>query len=208
MRVGPPFSFDDVTKDLIEANLVSHDVEGIEHEVQSAAVAVTLVEQDGQIAFVITRRADHLRRHAGQWALPGGRLDQGETAEHAAIRELGEEVGAVLENDAVLGRLDDYSTRSGFVITPVVVWAEGIDMTANPDEVAEIHRVPIADLDRPDSPRFITIAESERPVIQMPLVGTLIHAPTAAILYQFREVAMHGLSTRVAHLEQPVWAWR
>lgn len=200
--------FNDNARHLFESNLVSHEVVEIEHEVRSAAVAITLVERGGAVAFVITRRADHLRNHAGQWALPGGRIDQGETAEQAAMRELEEEVGAELGSDAVLGRLDDYPTRSGFVITPIVVWAEGIDMTANPDEVAEIHRVPIADLDRPDSPRFISIEESERPVIQMPLVGTLLHAPTAAILYQFREVAMRGLSTRVAHLEQPVWAWR
>ncbi|HDH03404.1 MAG TPA: CoA pyrophosphatase [Actinobacteria bacterium] len=208
MHATPPFTFNGGTRDLFEANLVRHQAKEIEHEVAAAAVAVTLVDQNGQAAFVITRRADHLHHHAGQWALPGGRIDAGETAEQAALRELQEEVDADVAGDAILGRLDDYQTRSGFVITPVVVWAEGVDMTPNPDEVAEIHRVPIADLDRPDSPRFVTIAESERPVIQMPLVGTLLHAPTAAILFQFREVAMRGLSTRVAHLEQPVWAWR
>jgi len=204
---GSPFPFNERTRDILETNLRRHDVAPISDDARAAAVAVTLVDREGDAAFVITRRADHLQHHAGQWALPGGRIDQGETAEQATLRELREEVGAEVDDEAVLGRLDDYPTRSGFVITPVVVWAGEVEMSPNPGEVAEIHRVPILELDRPDSPRFVTIPESDRPVIQMPLVGTLIHAPTAAILYQFREVAMRGRSTRVAHLEQPVWAW-
>ena len=109
----------------------------------------------------------------------------------------------------MLGRLDDYPTRSGFVITPVVVWGEGAaEPTLNADEVARVYRVPLDDLDRPEVPILVAIPESERPVIQMPLLGTLIHAPTAAVLYQLREVVMHGRATRVDHFEQPVWAWR
>ena len=115
----------------------------------------------------------------------------------------------VLDGDTVLGRLDDYPTRSGFVITPVVVWGESAaEPTLNADEVARVYRVPLDDLDRPEVPILVTIPESERPVIQMPLLGTLIHAPTAAVLYQLREVVMHGRATRVDHFEQPVWAWR
>jgi hypothetical protein len=81
-------------------------------------------------------------------------------------------------------------------------------MRANPEEVADIHRVPLTDLLRPGSPEFVSIPESDRPVIRYPLLGTTIHAPTAAVLYQFMEVAVLGRATRVAHLEQPVWAWR
>ncbi|HEY2996104.1 MAG TPA: CoA pyrophosphatase [Methylomirabilota bacterium] len=179
-------------------------------ERRPAAVAIVLVsDDDGRACFLLTRRAATLRAHARQWALPGGRLEPGETAEAGALRELHEEIGLAVGVDAVLGRLDDYPTRSGFVITPVVVWGEGAaEPTLNADEVARVYRVPLEDLDRPEVPILVAIPESERPVIQLPLLGTLIHAPTAAMLYQLREVVMHGRATRVDHFEQPVWAWK
>ena len=136
-------------------------------------------------------------------------MDAGESAPVAALRELHEELGLDLREGTALGLLDDYPTRSGFVITPVVFWAETPGPLApNPAEVARVHVVPLEDLDHPDVPRFISIPESDRPVIQVPLLGSLIHAPTAAVIYQMREVVSHGRATRVDHLEQPVWAWR
>jgi 8-oxo-dGTP pyrophosphatase MutT (NUDIX family) len=175
-----------------------------------AAVAVVLLpDAEGRPCFVLTRRAGGLRRHAGQWALPGGRLDPGESPEDAALRECTEEVGLALTSSALLGRLDDYATRSGFVITPVVAWsAESKALTPDPKEVAAIHLVALAELERPGVPHLRRIPESERPVISIPLVGTHIHAPTAAILFQLREVGVWGRATRVAHYEQPVFAWR
>lgn len=175
-----------------------------------AAVAVTVVRGDGEMAGVIvTKRVPRLRAHAGQWAMPGGRLDAGETHRQAALRELDEEVGLHLKPEAVLGALDDYPTRSGYLIRPVVVWAgAGVRLRPNPHEVESIHVFPLAELDRPDSPRIFRIPESERPVIKVPYGETEIYAPTAAMLYQFREVAMHGRDTRVDGFDQPVFAWR
>jgi 8-oxo-dGTP pyrophosphatase MutT (NUDIX family) len=177
---------------------------------RAAAVTVLVVEGDaGEACFVLTRRAPRLRAHGGQWALPGGRLDPGEDAVTAALRESHEEVGARCSEGDVLGLLDDYPTRSGFVITPVVVWGHAsARLQANPAEVAELHRVPLADLEAPGVPRLRTIPESPRPVISVPIVGVHVHAPTAAILYQFRELALRGSPTRVDHFEQPVFAWK
>jgi 8-oxo-dGTP pyrophosphatase MutT (NUDIX family) len=204
-------AFDAALRARAHANLAAfaHRAHAIDGR-RPAAVAIVLVPaEDGRACFLLTRRAATLRAHARQWALPGGRLEPGESATAAALRELHEEIGLEVDAGAVLGRLDDYPTRSGFVITPVVVWGEGAaEPTANADEVARIYRVPLEDLDRPEVPIQVAIPESERPVIQLPLLGTLIHAPTAAVLYQLREVVLHGRATRVDHFEQPVWAWK
>jgi 8-oxo-dGTP pyrophosphatase MutT (NUDIX family) len=164
----------------------------------------------GGAAFLLCRRAQRLQRHSAQWALPGGRLDPGESPVEAALRELDEELGLRLDEQAVLGRLDDYPTRSGYVITPVVLWAPGgVELVPHPDEVAHVYRVGLHELCRADSPRFVSIPESDRPVVQVPLGGDLIHAPTGAVLVQFRWVALEGRpGERVDHFEQPVFAWR
>ena len=175
-----------------------------------AAVCLILADDGaGTAAVVLTRRAEHLSAHSGQFALPGGRMNAGETAVEAALRETREEIGLELAPAAVLGRLDDYPTRSGYLITPIVAWAaRDAAMHVNPAEVAAIHCVDLAELGRPGSPEFVAIPESAQPVIRYPLLGTTIHAPTAAVLFQFMEIAVHRRATRVAHLEQPVWAWR
>jgi 8-oxo-dGTP pyrophosphatase MutT (NUDIX family) len=207
---GSPAIHDDALRERIRANLASFEREPhAGPPLRAAAVALALVPgEDGRPCFVLTRRASRLRAHGGQWALPGGRLDPGENPEGAALRELAEEVGLDAAPSSVLGRLDDYPTRSGFVITPVVVWGGAGLLEPNPQEVAAVYRVPLSELDRPDVPRLRSIPESDRPVISIPLLGTFIHAPTAAVLYQLREVAVWGRPTRVSQYEQPVFAWR
>jgi 8-oxo-dGTP pyrophosphatase MutT (NUDIX family) len=203
-------TLDEVLRARVEANLRGFQRLPVSRDgLRPAAVALTLLADDeGEPCFVLTLRAETMNNHAGQYALPGGRLDQGESVEQAALRELSEEVGLELPATSVLGILDDYPTRSGFVITPVVVWAGAeIDLKPNPREVAEVYRVRLEELGRPGVPHLRNIPESPRPVISIPLVGTHIHAPTAAIIYQLHEVAMEGRETRVIDFEQPVFAW-
>jgi 8-oxo-dGTP pyrophosphatase MutT (NUDIX family) len=206
-----PVAFDAALRARITTNLSRHALQAEGGRTLKRAAVCVLVTDDGrgEAALVLTRRAEHLNTHTGQYALPGGRLDGKETPLDAARREAREEIGLDLGAEAFLGKLDDFPTRSGYLITPLVAWVpHGVQLHPNPAEVANVYRVPLADLGRPGSPQFVSIPESERPVIRYPLLGTLIHAPTAAVMYQFMEVAVLGRGTRVAHLEQPVWAWK
>jgi 8-oxo-dGTP pyrophosphatase MutT (NUDIX family) len=208
---GPLPAFGPLLEERVRANLTARERLRFELEGRRpAAVAVALVaDARGDACFLLTRRAARLRAHAGQWALPGGRVEAGETEAAAALRELAEEVGLRVPAADVLGLLDDYPTRSGYVITPVVIWGGATARLApDPREVAAVYHVPLAVLERPGVPHLRRIPESDRPVISIPMVGTHVHAPTAAIVYQLREVALHARDTRVAHFEQPVFAWR
>jgi 8-oxo-dGTP pyrophosphatase MutT (NUDIX family) len=187
-----------------------------------AAVALALIEEGSgaalpglrapatwsrDAAVLLTRRPSHMRNHPGQWALPGGSIDGAESPEEAALRELHEEVGLQLDEGAILGRLDDFVTRSGFAITPVVVWAGAARaLVPSEAEVASIHRIPVAEFMRADAPLLDPIEDSEHPVLRMPVGDSWIAAPTAAFLYQFRELCIAGRTVRVAHFEQPLFA--
>ncbi|MBS0340115.1 MAG: CoA pyrophosphatase [Proteobacteria bacterium] len=209
--------------ELIAGRLESFELQSLPApDSRRAAVALALIEEgtgaalpgieapaewSRSAAVLLTRRSEQLRKHPGQWALPGGSIDEGESPEQAALRELHEEVGLRLEQSAILGRLDDFVTRSGFAITPVVVWAgEARQLVPNPQEVASIHRIPVSEFMRADAPWLDPIEDSEQPVLRMPVGLTWIAAPTAAFLYQFREVCIAGRTTRVAHFEQPMFA--
>lgn len=206
------FPFSQTFRDAIAARcrnfprLVHDDV-----MLKRAAVVLAIVgseDESGEAAFLLTRRASQLRAHAGQWALPGGRCDEGETLEQAALRELEEELGLRVPAEDILGVLDDYPTRSGYVMTPVVVWLDDCSqMSPNPDEVASAHRIRLDQIARDDAVAFETIPESPRQVVRVYIGDQHIHAPTAAVVYQFREL-VSGRVTRVVDLEQPVFAWR
>lgn len=196
-------------RDEIAATLARFDARAVAPgDRRAAAVAVAVGVVDGRTTILLTMRPGDMRAHPGQFALPGGSVDEGETAEQAAIRELHEELGIEADESDVLGRLDDYPTRSGYVITPIVVWVgdRATETTPNPAEVAEVFRPTFEEIDV--EPRFVRIPESDRPVIQWPFRGHLVHAPTGAVVYQFREVVLRERPTRVDRLEQPVFAWR
>ena len=206
------FRFDQLLRDEVSARLGRFDLRRQTDAggLKRAAVAVVLVEADqpGEAAFLLTKRTPKLRAHGGQWALPGGRVDPGETIEQTALRELHEELGVLASTDDILGTLDDYPTRSGYLIAPVVVWAPGVTLAPNPTEVAGAYRIGCGELFRDGSPEIVAIEESDRPIIRLPLPVATVNAPTAALLFQFREVALAGRNTRVDHYEQPVFAWR
>lgn len=161
-------------------------------------------------AVILTRRSKGLRRHGGQFALPGGRLDPGETVETAGLRELAEEVDLQLGPERILGRLDDFVTRSGFLITPLVVWGDASELSPADGEVAKIYRVPVSDLGRPKAliKTRIFPLQGALPALNLESVGTYVFCPTAAILHQFAELAVHGRHTPVADFRQPAFAWR
>ena len=216
---------DDELRATIRRRLATHEIwHAPRGGLREAAVAIVVLDEgfgadleglpshvawSDRAALLLTRRAAQLNHHPGQWALPGGRLDAGETPAETALRELDEEVGLRLPANAVLGRLDDFVTRSGFIMTPVVVWGGAQPVLApHAGEVASLHRIPISEFLRSDAPVLEDIPESDRPVLRMPVGTSWIAAPTAALLFQFREVALCNRATRVAHYEQPVFAWR
>lgn len=195
-----------------------------------AAVVVCVVDHHGVPAVIVIRRA-YRGRNAGQWGLPGGRLDEGETPEQAALRELHEEIGLMAGPADILGRLDDFPAASGFAITPIVAApADPGPLRPSPAEIHSVHLVDLERLAADDTPRWvpqheampqavlrarpaIVPPEAEGPrLLQMRLRDDMVvHAPTGAMLWQFREVVLLGrdpAQARVAHFLQPDWTHR
>ncbi|WP_458319033.1 NUDIX hydrolase [Mycolicibacterium brisbanense] len=190
--------------DIIRRNLAEFTRSASQSGGRAAAVTVCVLDAEPDARVLMIKRA---RRglNSGQWALPGGRIEPGETATAAALRELHEEVGVELTENDVVGMLDDYVTDSGFVITPVVATVTGSPrLQRNPAEVHSLHRIALSRLVSDELPRWALTADG--PLLQMPLRSNMVvHAPTGAILLQFREVALLGRPIRVAELQQPAF---
>ncbi|MFL1462159.1 NUDIX hydrolase [Roseococcus sp. DSY-14] len=133
----------------------SDDAEGLsETSIKPAAVLVCCVLHDAAPGILLTRRAAHLSTHAGQVSFPGGRMEPGETAEAAALREAAEEVGLDPRLPVLHGRLPRHTTGTGYVITPVLASVEPpIALTPDPAEVAAAFELPVAVVTDPDAPR-------------------------------------------------------
>ena len=187
----------------MEANLRRFERAGSPQARVAAAVAAVVVEQAGEPCVPIFQRTSRMRRHASQMALPGGRVHEGESVERCAIRELHEELGLEVDEDGVLGLLDDFDTRSGFTITPVVMWsgADAAGLHPSREEVAHLFVVPLRDLRRAVAAAPPGLSDS----FSLRLRQVEVFAPTAAILYQFSEVALDGRAVRVADFFQPPW---
>jgi len=171
-----------------------------------AAVAIVLSPIAGRMHYVLTRRALTMRRGAGNYALPGGNAEAGEDAIDAALRETEEELGVRLGRRDALGLLDDFVTLGGHVVTPVVFWTDReLTLVPDPAEVHEAWQNPLTDLDHPESPRREDHPDGGEPILRMYVRGQWVNPPTAAWLYQFREVALHGRHTRVRTVGQPNW---
>lgn len=191
----------------IEANLAAFDRIALNlGGRRRAAVAIVLSPTEEGPAWLLTRRALHMRRGAGNYALPGGNLEPGEDAIDAALRETEEELGVRLKHEAALGLLDDFVTLGGHVVTPVVAWSpDPLTITPNPEEVHDAWFVPVADLDHPRAPRREAHPDGGPSILRMYARGSWINPPTAAWLYQFREVCLHGRLVRTDEIGQPNW---
>jgi len=191
----------------IAANLAAHDRIALDPTGRRpAAVAIVVAPSEAGPSFLLTRRALHMRRGAGNYALPGGNADPGEDAIDAARRETEEELGVVLPREAAVGLLDDFLTLGGHVVTPVVFcWPAPLTIVPNPEEVHIAWSVPIADLDHPKSPRREKHPDGGPSILRMYARGSWLNPPTAAWLWQFREVALHGRPARTDQIGQPNW---
>jgi 8-oxo-dGTP pyrophosphatase MutT (NUDIX family) len=197
----------------LEANLLAFERVSSVQTLKAAAVAIVVLDNHGQPCVPIFQRTSDMSRHAGQMALPGGRLHEGEpgarrahpeSVEACAIRELQEELGLTVSPADVLGLLDDFDTRSGFTITPVVMWADAEVTALQPSkfEVAQLFVIPIPEL------RAATSRARPGRSFSLKLEQVEVFAPTAAILYQFSEVALDGRSVRVGDFYQPPFTHR
>ena len=207
--VSDSWTFTADLRDLLLTRCRDHDLPTYPTAKRHAAIAIIIgADQDGEDSwFILTKRAAKLRRHAKQWALPGGRIDEGETPYEAAIREAKEEIDLTLTKDHCLGELPSYLTQTGFLMTPFLFWIDaGPTLTADPVEVDEIFTIPLALLAADDAVVMINDLEDAPPLLRLYVGENRIHAPTGALLYRLRQSILLGDHAPLPRFREPGWA--
>jgi 8-oxo-dGTP pyrophosphatase MutT (NUDIX family) len=167
-----------LTSDMRDA--VLEEVSGL----TPAAVLVAVTDRP-EPGVILTQRTETLRRHAGQVAFPGGRLDAGEDAVAAALREAEEEIALPRSAVEVVGPADRYVTVTGFQVTPVIgVVPPDLPLVAAAAEVADWFEVPLAHLLDPENhqEREVDWQGSRRRYYEIPWAGRRIWGATAAMI--------------------------
>ncbi|SDW72342.1 8-oxo-dGTP pyrophosphatase MutT, NUDIX family [Albimonas donghaensis] len=163
---------------------------------RQAGVLCPLVDRGDGLRVILTRRADHLRQHAGQVAFPGGRVDPTDPSLlHAALREADEEIGLAAHQVDIFGAIDGHETGTGYAITPFVgLVTPDFAPRSDPSEVAEVFEPPLAFLMDPANRRTESryFQGRDRRYYAMPWEGRYIWGATARMLV--------GLSDRLADL--------
>jgi 8-oxo-dGTP pyrophosphatase MutT (NUDIX family) len=156
--------------------------------IRPAAVLVPVINRGDELTVLFTRRTAHLHDHAGQISFPGGRAESGESPRDTALRETAEEIGLVPDRVEVLGHLTEYTTVTGYRVTPVVGLVQPpFDLAVDDFEVAEVFEVPLAFLlDPANHQRNQLIHEGlERYYYAMPYGPYYIWGATAGMLMNF-----------------------
>jgi 8-oxo-dGTP pyrophosphatase MutT (NUDIX family) len=182
-RERGPFAVDDFGDHALNPSLREMIVRG---GLRDAAVLVPVVDREEGATVILTQRTEQLRRHSGQVAFPGGRIDDTDPSpEFAALRETEEEIGLSPDLVEIVGRIPDYVTGSGYRIAPVLgIVRPGFRLTINPDEVDAAFEVPLAFLMEPQNHRRESRLweEQERFYYTMPYEDRFIWGVTAGII--------------------------
>lgn len=152
-----------------------------------AAVMIPLVERQGELYVLLTKRASHLRHHAGQISFPGGKVESGDKDMFAtAAREMHEEIGIRGSRKNLLGSLAPLPSVSGYLVTPVIVFIDPNDKPSlDRNEVEQLFEVPISPLLRRNGilKHTINIGNQNNNIYAATHDGHLIWGLTAQILH-------------------------
>jgi len=164
-------------------------------EFRPAAVLVAFTERE-EPGMLLLHRPSNMRAHPGQIAFPGGKIDPGETAQQAALREAWEELGVPPEKVTIVGNGDLYRSHSGFDITPVLATVPAdIEIRPNPAEVAQWFEAPVSHMLHPDNhhEKWAEWKDVMRPYYEIPWQGHVTWGVTAALIVNIaKRLNWHG----------------